>query len=139
MIDLVEVSRKEHIETLYELLKERTPEQSISHKGMPSYKQHAQFVIKRPYKVWYLIQARETGEFVGSIYLSKLNEIGVFVFRAHRGHRYGTHAVQALMRRWNGPWLWNVAPNNWPSQALALELGGKLLQRTYLIEDKIHG
>src|SRR5947209_13937485 len=55
--------------TLYQLLQERTPEQSISHKEMPSWDEHVAYIAKRPVPHWYLIEAG--GPWVGSIYLSR--------------------------------------------------------------------
>lgn len=37
--------RKEYVDVLWKLLQERTPEQSISHKRMPSYDEHRQFIL----------------------------------------------------------------------------------------------
>jgi hypothetical protein len=62
-----------HVDALYSLLVQRR--HSISHKEMPSPQQHRQFVLSHPYRAWYLIK-RGT-EFVGSIYLTEQNTIGV--------------------------------------------------------------
>ena len=62
---------------LYDLLKERNPQANISHKKMPSYAQHIKFVNSRPYTKWYIIE--KGNEMVGSVYLSKQNEIGIFI------------------------------------------------------------
>ena len=73
-------AKKEHVKLLYDLLSERTPEESISHKSMPTYPEHEKFVQSNPYFAWYLIDV--DGQFVGSIYLSKQREIGK-IGRAH--------------------------------------------------------
>ena len=41
---------------LYKLLKERDSKENISHKEMPSYKEHIKFVKSRPYQKWYIIE-----------------------------------------------------------------------------------
>lgn len=48
---------------------------SISHKSTPSKKEHANFVSKHPYRVWYLIYKNKN--LAGSIYLHKDNSIGI--------------------------------------------------------------
>ena len=41
---------------LYKLLKDRDPKENISHKAMPSYKEHIKFVKSKPYQKWYIIE-----------------------------------------------------------------------------------
>lgn len=88
------------VQALYELLKERTPIESISHKEMPSFEQHGRFVRSKPYEHWYLI--RSSAEFryddLGSIYLTRQDEIGLHLFTRHRGCGYGTMAMLELMK-----------------------------------------
>ena len=119
---------------LHDLLAERTPEESISHKKMPSYFEHIQFVDSKPYKAWYLVIEESEG-YVGAVYLSRQNEIGVGIFKAHRGKGYGEAAVKELMRRCPLPegerYLANVNPDNEVSQAMFEKLGAKVIQYTY--------
>ena len=69
------------VDFLFELLKERDPRANISHKKLPTYASHIKFVDSKPYKKWYIITAYDSGKKlkVGSIYLSKNDEIGIFV------------------------------------------------------------
>ena len=84
-VRLVDVYKtKAAISILYKLLDEREKRVRISHKKMPTLAQHRAFVRKKPYKIWYLIQ--EGGVCVGSIYLSKNDEIGLFIFRKYRSN-----------------------------------------------------
>lgn len=117
---------------LYELLRERTPEQSISHKEMPTFEQHKTFVKSKPYNVWYLIK-NDAGEFIGSSYLTHQREIGIFIFNRFQGQGYGEEAIRAMMAKHPGKILANVNPSNEPSQHLFEKLGGKLIQITYEI------
>ena len=41
---------------LFELLKERDPRTNISHKKMPSYDEHVNFILSNPYVIWYIIE-----------------------------------------------------------------------------------
>ena len=51
-ITLVPVSEERNAATfLYDLLKERTPTVSISHKALPSFKEHCRFVASHPYRL----------------------------------------------------------------------------------------
>jgi RimJ/RimL family protein N-acetyltransferase len=118
------------IEVLYELLKERDDTVNISHKVMPDFTSHAWFVESQPYSKWFLIQVG--GESVGSIYLSRQGEIGVFVFKAHQGKGYAKEAIKAVMAMQPGHrFLANINPANEKSARLFSELGFKLIQHTY--------
>ena len=65
------------IEFLFDLLKERDPSTNISHKKMTTHDEHVKFVRAKPYSKWYIIF--KSKQKVGSIYLSKNNEIGIFL------------------------------------------------------------
>tara|TARA_B100001167_G_C16591566_1_gene221648 strand:+ start:81 stop:554 length:474 start_codon:yes stop_codon:yes gene_type:complete len=60
---------------LYELLKNRDPGANISHKKMPSYEEHIEFIKSKPYTSWYIIEYQK--EDIGAIYLSRRDEIGI--------------------------------------------------------------
>lgn len=116
--------------TLFSLLGERTKGQSISHKKMPTWKQHVAFIKSKPYRAWYAIRIGEL--FVGSCYLTHQNEIGVSIFRAHQGRDYGPDAVKRLMKRHGKRrYLANINPNNGRSIAMFKKLGFGLIQHTY--------
>lgn len=117
-------------ETLYRLLAERTPDESISHREMPGWSSHLAFVNSKPYPAWYLIE--EDGEIVGSVYLGYANEIGIFIFSEYQGMGYGKRAVLLLMRK-HGPRTYqaNVNPRNERSARLFHDLGFKVIQHTY--------
>ena len=117
------------VRTLYRLLQERTPEQSISHKAMPTFDRHYEFVANNSYLAWYILSVGMAN--VGSIYLSQRREIGVFVFRMHQRKGYARAAVEELMRMHPGKFLANVAPGNGASHALWRSFGGKQIQVTY--------
>lgn len=129
-MELVDVySDQEHAKFLYRLLNERTPDQSISHKKMPSLSEHYNFVHSKPYEHWFIIV--KNGIPVGSIYITKLREIGVFVLKEFHGLGYGRDAVRILMSMFPGTFLWNTNPKNFASIHTVESLGGKLIQYTY--------
>lgn len=126
---------------LYELLLERTPEQSISHKQMPSEAEHMAFYFSRPYARWLLIEATPrdlhmTAQpgIVGAVYLTHQHEIGVGVLNEHRGNGYGEAAVKLLMHGSPGRFLANVNPQNLASVRMFTRLGFKHIQNTYAYE-----
>jgi RimJ/RimL family protein N-acetyltransferase len=103
---------------LYALLAEREPEESISHKAMPTFKQHCEFLASEPYAVWYIID-----EGAGAVYLSKQDEIGIGIMRAHQRKGLASQAIQEIMRRHpRKRYLANINPHNLAS----LKLFGKL-------------
>jgi RimJ/RimL family protein N-acetyltransferase len=123
------------IDFLYDLLLEREPYQNISHNRMPSFDQHRTFVELNPYKYWYLIYANDVP--VGSIYLSKQNEIGIFIKKEHWGNGYGKLAVCYLMNEHpQEQFLANINPNNSKSTDMFETLGFELLQLTYVKRQK---
>lgn len=122
------------IRVLYDLLAERAPEQSISHRSMPAWRQHVDFVVSEPYTAWYVIE--EHAELVGAVYLSKLDEIGISVFRSHRGRGYACDAIHLLMKAHpRDRYLANINPANEASASLFTSLGFKLAQHTYAKEE----
>lgn len=116
---------------LWELLKERTPEQSISHEEMPTWDEHVAYIAKRPVEHWYLIGNED--QWVGSVYLSRRREIGVSIFRVHQRQGYGKFAVEEIMRLHPGTFYANVAPMNHGSHEFFIGLGAKMIQYTYKI------
>ena len=117
-------------ETLYELLAERTPDMNISHRAMPDWEDHVAFVASKPYAAWYVIDVPDVGR-VGSVYLTKQREVGLFIFARHRGKGYGKQALAMLRERHPGRLLANIAPGNAPSHRFFVANGGRLIQQTY--------
>jgi len=120
---------------LYELLLERNPDQNISHKVVPTYAAHLAFVDSHPYESWELIESDVDG-FVGSIYVTDRNEIGVFVMKKHQSKGYGSWAVREILRHTEQgtQLLANINPKNRASAAMFEKLGFKLIQHTYAVE-----
>lgn len=131
------------IDFLFELIKERMTEPEVNISAtMPTIEQHRQFVFRRPYRAWFLIENDE-GDRVGYVSATHRNEIGIVLLKAHRGLGHGKAAVKALMQMLEplpeipserrGCWLANVNPENKASIALFSGLGGKHIQNTYAL------
>lgn len=119
------------MKVLWQLMQEREPHVNISHRGMPTWEQHVNFVSSRPYKNWWIIQTDE-GECAGACYLSKQNEIGVFVLKAYSGRSIGLSAICEIMVLHPGERLLaNINPRNESSIALFERLGFRHCQSTY--------
>lgn len=115
---------------LHQLLEEREPDANISHKAMPSWDEHVRFVESKPYQAWYFIE--DGTQTVGACYLSKQDEIGVFVFKHHQGKNYGPWAIDAIMlKHGKRRYLANVSPRNGKSAEIFRNLGFKHIQNTY--------
>lgn len=117
------------VKYLYELLGQRKPEESISHKAMPSFSEHRDFYLSMPYLAWYLVEI--DGLPVGAVYLTKQREIGVWIQAGRRGAGYARAAVRELMAQHPGKFLANIAPGNEVSAAMFKSLGFGLIQHTY--------
>lgn len=146
-IQLIDVYEGGHaaedkVRFLYELLRERPREANISHSELPAFHVHRHFVRERPYRAWYIV-ANEAGRFVGCVYATMMNEVGIFILRAHQRRGYARAAVVALRERLEplasaeslrrGRWLAHVAPDNQASHALFRALGAQVIQVTYLL------
>jgi len=128
-IDLRLVTEKD-LRLLYELLKEREPSTNISHRKMPTYNEHVNFVLAKPYSKWYIIHYGKNK--AGSIYLSKQNEVGIFIKKAFFMKGIGTEALRLLMElNPRERFLANVNPKNKKSREFFKKNGFKILQHTY--------
>lgn len=120
------------IQILYKLLGERTAQQSISHKGLPTFREHIDFVKSRPYAAWYII-VEDDDNVIGSTYLTHNNELGIFIFKEHNGKGYGKRALEEVMDMHEPPFYANINPLNEASKKLFEEIGFKYIQMTYVL------
>lgn len=106
----------------YALLSEREPEQNISHRAMPTWDEHRDFVLSRPYPRWYSFDSQD-GHPAGCAYLTARREVGIGVLKRFRGQGLASAAIDELMRLHPGRFLANIAPANAASIALFRKLG----------------
>lgn len=115
---------------LFELLQERDSRVNISHNKMPTYEKHVKFVISKPYSKWYVIKSGKHN--FGSIYLTKNNEIGIFIKKDVQKKGVGKKAMQLLMElNPRSRYLANVSPRNLRSIQFFKKNGFRLVQYTY--------
>ena len=116
------------------MLKERDSKTNISHKKIPTFKEHVKFVTSKPYSYWYIIIMGGTK--VGSIYLTKQNEIGLFIKKDYQGHLIGQNVIQILMKKHPCKrFLANINPKNTKSINFFKNNGFSLIQHTYELEN----
>ncbi len=128
-LKLKPVAKSDH-RFLYQHLKERNPTANISHKKMPTYAEHVKFVLSHPYSKWYIIIHKNKK--VGTIYLTKQNEIGIFIKNKMQDKRIGQRTLELLMEK--NPrkrYLANVSPKNKKSIRFFTRNAFKLIQYTY--------
>ena len=115
---------------LYNLLKERDSRTNISHKKMPTYNEHVEFIKSKPYTKWYVVKYGT--EKIASIYLTSQNEIGIFIKTTHQNKNLGGVIISQLIEK--NPrerYLANVSPKNKMSEKFFKSHGFKFIQKTY--------
>lgn len=101
---------KEDYAFLFELLKERTPEQSISF-VMPTWDKHLWYIANKPYQEWCIIYLN--GLKIGNIYLARDGSMGYFLKKEFIGKGYGTMAIKEMVKRNPRDYYYaNVNPDN---------------------------
>ena len=129
---LTAVTKKDAL-FLYDLLKERESNVNISHKKMPTYAQHIKFIESKPYSKWYIIKFNNKK--IGSAYLSKQNEIGIFIIKNMHSQKLGTSVLNILIKKnYRKRYLANINPKNKKSIGFFKKNGFKLVQHTFELE-----
>jgi GNAT superfamily N-acetyltransferase len=127
------------LKILYTILSERDESTNISHRRMPDWQDHVAFVCSRPYKYWWLVLGgTESQNIVGAAYLSRQNEIGVFILKEYQGLGLGPDAVKLIIKVAppGSPLLANINPRNARSIKMFENLGFKHVQNTYRLDQK---
>jgi RimJ/RimL family protein N-acetyltransferase len=128
-IVLKNISEKDY-RFLYCLLKERDQLANISHRKMPSYKEHISFIESKPYSKWHVIF--QNNKKVGSIYLSKQDEIGLFLKKDLQSKGIGSISLGILIKNNPRPrYLANISPKNEKSIKFFKKNKFNLIQHTY--------
>lgn len=118
---------------LYDLLKERDPAANISHRELPPFFKHLEFINSRPYAVWNVIEL--DGKPIGSVYITANDEIGLFLCNGLQGLGHGKTALKLFMEQ--NPrkaYYANVSPRNDLSRSFFSALGFKHIQNTFRLE-----
>jgi hypothetical protein len=99
---------------------------------MPSYDEHVNFILSNPYAIWYIIEYE--GKKIGSVYLSKHDEIGISLVDNSLYDKTGKSIIKLLIK--NNPrkrYLAKVSPRNKKLQNFFVNNGFTGLEYTYEI------
>lgn len=133
-IKLVKVNPSNYSDLLllWRCLAERPKWANISHNGtLPLWENHVDFVKSNPYREWNIIKILIDGVWMscGNTYITKDNEIGIFVLKQYQRRGIALSVVKKIST--GRELLANVAPRNYPSQRLFKKLGFVHIQNTY--------
>ena len=113
---------------------------NISHNVLPEWDRHVKFVASRPYSHWWIIQRYPGRMPVGACYISKNNEVGLFISIDEQGKGYGTAALREMLSLTKGIKLYaNINPANDRSRRLFEGNGFRLIQQTFALENPMLG
>jgi hypothetical protein len=138
-IHLVPIKKSEaDAKILFEILKKRKT--NISHKSLPAYSEHKDFVINHPYRVWYLIKAGN--EFVGSAYILKNNCVGITVIKNSKA--ITPLVIEKLLKKHKplkamksvraAGFDFNASPKNEEYIEILKKMGARLAQVTFVFD-----
>ena len=124
-----------HVNLLYDFLKKR--KFNISHKNIPTYEDHLEFVKNNPYRKWFLIS--HEFKIKGSIYILYDNGIGIDIAPSNY---YLVDKILSLVFLENNPlrampsirtnnFHINISPDNHELNSFITKAGGILKQQTF--------
>ena len=115
---------------LFDLLKQREGIVNISHKSLPTWEEHVEFIKNNTYQSWDIIWVDNVR--IGNIYLSDRDEIGIFLDKKSQSNGYGSIAINEFMKK-NGKkrYLANINPTNYKSIQFFGKHGFIHIQNTY--------
>jgi len=115
---------------LFDLLKQREGIVNISHKSLPTWEEHVEFIKNNTYQSWDIIWVDDVR--IGNIYLTDRDEIGIFLDKKYQSNGYGCIAINEFMKK-NGKkrYLANISPTNYKSIQFFGKHGFIHIQNTY--------
>jgi RimJ/RimL family protein N-acetyltransferase len=115
---------------LFDLLKQREGIVNISHKSLPTWEEHVEFIKNNTYQSWDIIWVDNVR--IGNIYLTDRDEIGIFLDKESQSNGYGSIAINEFMKK-NGKkrYLANISPTNYKSIQFFGKHGFTHIQNTY--------
>tara|TARA_B100001146_G_scaffold193624_1_gene180316 strand:- start:1020 stop:1325 length:306 start_codon:yes stop_codon:yes gene_type:complete len=101
---------------------------------MPTYRLHEKFIKSKPYSKWYVIVFNN--QKIGSVYLSKMNEIGIHLKDKKYEGQFGE--IISIIKKKNPRlrYLVNINPNNNALRKTIKKNNFKLIQHTYELIEK---
>ncbi len=115
---------------LFELLKNRDQFENISHKIMPTFKNHETFVNSKPYFKWYIIY--EDLKKIGSAYITNQNEIAIHFLNIKNYEGFFLESLEIIIKKnLRKRFLLNISPKNKKLKKIVKKNKFKLIQHTY--------
>jgi hypothetical protein len=115
---------------LFELLKNRDQFENISHKIMPTFKNHETFVNSKPYFKWYIIY--EDLKKIGSAYITNQNEIAIHFLNIKNYEGFFLESLEIIIKKnLRKRFLLNISPKNKKLKRIVEKNKFKLIQHTY--------
>ena len=129
-----------HNKLLYEFLRKR--KFNISHKNLPTYQNHINFVENNPYRKWFLISLNF--EIIGSIYILYDNGIGIDIPKTNykivgeilKIVFFKIKPLKAVASIRTNNFHINVASKNNSMHKFIIDSGGVLKQHSFEFEQK---
>ena len=130
------IPTSKQVSDLYKLLLDRKT--SISHKDIPSLKEHNMFVLSNPYIAWYLIYKKK--KLIGSLYVQSDNSIGLNINQSEKKDiseiisfiKVNHKPLPSIKSVRRGEFFINVAPDNFEMIKVLNELGKNEIQRSFI-------
>lgn len=135
MIHLKKVSREDY-DFLFDMIKSRPYYVNIHHKTPPKIIDHIKFIESNPYEAWFIILDDDIR--IGNCYITKNNEIGLFLMDGWRTSHAGSEALRILMK-YGGTrkYYANISISNEASQYFFSKNGFNPI--SYIYERDYHG
>ncbi len=115
---------------LFELLKNRDQFENISHKIMPTFKNHETFVNSKPYFKWYIIY--EDLKKIGSAYITNQNEIAIHFLNIKNYEGFFLESLEIIIKKnLRKRFLLNISTKNKKLKRIVEKNKFKLIQHTY--------
>ena len=134
-IEINNAINKSNLNFLYKLLKSR--EYCISHKELPSFEEHSNFIKNHPYHKWFIVV--NLSNLIGSLYIHKDNSIGLDILKEYEilipnvlsflEKRYKPLPYIKSVRSKN--FFLNLSPQNKRVQDLLISSGYEISQVSY--------
>ena len=130
------IPTSKQVSDLYKLLLDRKT--SISHKDIPSLKEHNMFVLSNPYIAWYLIYKKK--KLIGSLYVQSDNSIGLNINQSEKKDiseiisfiKVNHKPLPSIKSVRRGEFFINVASENFDMIKVLNELGKNEIQRSFI-------
>ena len=124
---------------LFEILKKRTP--SISHKSLPTFQEHKNFVLNHPYRAWFIV--KNNSDHIGTVYILKNNSIGVNLIKEKKTAT--PWVIKEILSKYKplkeiksvraAEFDFHVSPRNADFVSILEKMGARLAQSTYVFDN----